>query len=120
MPVIRVWFFLTSCGSKLLSLSRGVSINWQDYTEPLAKRYDYHGSMQAGICGFGSNLPDLLRTTSPILCTHMIESGRILPPFPQQNNQDLYGYVTTDTANKLISVNLLFLLFMDFSILGMP
>ncbi len=84
------------------SFSVKYSSNWQDYTEPLAKRYDYHGSMQAGICGFGSNLPDLLRTTSPILCTHMIESGRILPPFPQQNNQDLYGYVTTDTANKLI------------------
>ena len=75
---------------------------WPDYSTPTLNRHEYHGSMQAGICAFGSNLQKFLASNDKINCTHNIESGRILPPSPLNNDEEMYGAVTIDTANKLI------------------
>ncbi|MBV7435640.1 S8 family peptidase [Cardiobacteriaceae bacterium TAE3-ERU3] len=62
----------------------------------------YHGSYQAGVAAYGANLVDYLMSSESIELTHKIESGRILPPPPLANPEELYGAVTLDTINKLV------------------
>ncbi|MCU4336035.1 S8 family peptidase [Acinetobacter dispersus] len=61
--------------------------------------YSPHGSMQAGIAGFGS-LQAHLESNDCIEIGHVVESGRILPP-QGFNNPDLYGAITTETSYKI-------------------
>ena len=59
----------------------------------------HHGSMQAGLIVFG-NMVDVASSTGPFNVNYRIESGRILPP-RGQNQPELYGAITKDTALKL-------------------
>ena len=59
-----------------------------------------HGSRQAGLAVFG-DLCDVMSSSEPILIKHSIESGRILPPSGQNQDPELYGHITVDTAAKL-------------------
>ncbi|MDY3306423.1 S8 family peptidase [Psychrobacter sanguinis] len=78
--------------------------NWPDYTDTNISTLNvYHGSFQAGVAAFGANLLSDLVSSQPITLTHEIESGRILPPPPGFNKKELYGAITLDTINKLIS-----------------
>lgn len=61
--------------------------------------YAPHGSMQAGIAGFGS-LQDCLEHNKSVHIAHIVESGRILPPFGF-NKPELYGAITTETSYKI-------------------
>lgn len=61
--------------------------------------YTPHGSMQAGIAGFGL-LQMLLENNDNVKINHVIESGRILPPHGF-NKPELYGAITTETAYKI-------------------
>lgn len=76
---------------------------WAHYTD----NHDYnfsHGSRQAGIAAFGPNLIQDMITTDPITLTHEIESGRILPP-RGNNEEELYGAITLNTIEKLCQSN---------------
>lgn len=73
---------------------------WPNYDEYLPpSSYNDHGSLQAGIASFG-NLMNLALEDGPILVSHLIESGRILPP-SGANDPLLYGAITVGTAYKL-------------------
>lgn len=61
--------------------------------------YTPHGSMQAGIIGFGS-LQMHLESNANLNISHVIESGRILPP-TGFNKPELYGAITTETSYKI-------------------
>lgn len=77
--------------------------NWSHYTDNLTSHLSnvYHGSFQAGVAAFGSNILDCLENNQLIEVTHEIESGRILPP-RGTNPEEMYGAITLDTINKLI------------------
>jgi hypothetical protein len=73
---------------------------WPKFDEYTAfTSYNDHGSLQAGIASFG-NLLTLALNDEPILVSHLIESGRILPP-SGANDPLLYGAITVGTAYKL-------------------
>jgi len=61
--------------------------------------YTPHGSMQAGIAGFG-NLKKCLESEANIYVPHILESGRILPP-KGYNKPELYGAIVTETSYKV-------------------
>ncbi len=61
--------------------------------------YNDHGSLQAGLAAFG-DLHHALMSDEPLVLNHRIESGRILPP-TGQNDPELYGAITVDTAEKM-------------------
>lgn len=90
---------------KLCSDNYSISYNpnWVKYdVKPSAyerKPYSPHGSMQAGIIGFGS-LQKCLEHNNPVYISHIIESGRILPP-SGFNKPELYGAITTETSYKV-------------------
>jgi len=76
---------------------------WPLYTD----NHDYtfsHGSRQAGIAAFGSNLLQDMIATDPVILTHEIESGRILPP-RGNNDEELYGAITLNTIENLCQLN---------------
>lgn len=88
------------CSEKL---SVSYNPNWSKYDvkpKPYERSpYSPHGSMQAGIAGFGS-LQSLLESNDNITISHVIESGRILPP-SGFNKPELYGAITTETSYKI-------------------
>jgi hypothetical protein len=70
--------------------------------DPGWPRYDLsnqHGSLQAGLAIFG-DMDEALLSSSPVVLKHIIESGRVLPPFGG-NDPELYGAITVGTASKL-------------------
>jgi len=73
---------------------------WPHYDEfaPL-QPYNDHGSIQAGIACFG-DLQAALVSDDDISISHVVESGRILPP-TGANAPELYGAITVGTAAKL-------------------
>ena len=77
--------------------------NWNHYTDSSISLFNvYHGSYQAGVAAFGTNILDKLISNELIEITHKIESGRILPPPPGKNPEELYGAITLDTINNLV------------------
>lgn len=81
-------------------LSTAWNPTWPLYDEyELLKPYNDHASLQAGLATFGDLLP-LTQHNEPILVSHVIESGRILPP-KGSNQPELYGSITVGTAAKL-------------------
>lgn len=76
--------------------------NWDHYTDNvLFPTNVYHGSFQAGVAAFGSDILDYLVNSQMIKATHKIESGRILPP-RGTNPEELYGAITLGTISNLI------------------
>ncbi len=69
-----------------------------DEYEPL-QAYNDHGSIQAGLASFG-DLHAALVSEDDIEITHLVESGRILPPIGG-NDPVLYGAITLGTASKI-------------------
>ncbi|ENU80166.1 hypothetical protein F975_01920 [Acinetobacter sp. ANC 3789] len=65
--------------------------------------YNPHGSMQAGIAIYG-DLKQCVISTNQIHINHIIESGRIFPP-KGNNNPELYGSLTIQTAHKVEITN---------------
>lgn len=57
-----------------------------------------HGTQMAGVITYG-NLIDCLQSTEQIVLSHSVESVKILPPGGQRNNQELWGYVTSQAAS---------------------
>ncbi len=77
--------------------------NWPKYDikaeSYIRAPYAPHGSMQAGIAGFG-DLKSHLETNDPVNISHILESGRILPP-QGFNKPELYGAIVTETSYKV-------------------
>lgn len=61
--------------------------------------HDKHGTLMAGISGFG-NLIDALNSSSQIELTHNLESVKILPPPPEQNTANIWGYITSQAVSR--------------------
>ncbi|EMX6285283.1 S8 family peptidase [Providencia rettgeri] len=72
---------------------------WPHYDEYSHSGSYEHGSLQAGLAAFG-NLMDCGLDNEPVTLSHFIESGRILPPYGN-NDPALYGAITVGTASKL-------------------
>lgn len=72
---------------------------WPKFSPSHTNQRLHHGSEQAGLALFG-DLYEALTSTTPVVLTHRIESGRILPP-NGDNDPLLYGAITADTAGKL-------------------
>ncbi|MGM8889472.1 S8 family peptidase [Psychrobacter sp. 1Y1] len=84
------------------SYSTSWDMNWDHYTDSILSSTNvYHGSFQAGVAAFGSNILDSLVNNQPIEITHEIESGRILPP-RGTNLEEMYGAITLGTISNLI------------------
>lgn len=67
---------------------------WPHYDEYSHSGSYEHGSLQAGFAAFG-NLIDCGLDNEPVTLSHFIESGRILPPYGN-NDPALYGAITSD------------------------
>lgn len=52
-----------------------------------------HGTLMAGTAVYG-DLLEVLNSTAPVLVSHRLESAKILPPPPDRNPKELWGYVT--------------------------
>lgn len=74
---------------------------WPNFDDPAVRltNLNDHGSRQAGLALYG-DLYKALLTQGPIEISHILESGRILPP-RGANDPDLYGAITVGTAAKL-------------------
>ena len=60
-----------------------------------------HGTGMAGIALYG-DLADALATNSQITLSHRLESAKILPPPPDQNQPEVYGFVTEQGVSRAI------------------
>lgn len=60
-----------------------------------------HGSEMAGVVLYGRQLADLLVGAGPIALTHRLESVRILPPKPYENERRLYGAITSQAISRV-------------------
>jgi hypothetical protein len=58
-----------------------------------------HGTPMAGLAAFG-DLTDVIATADTVLCTHRMESVKILHE-PDPTNPDLYGAVTRESAFRV-------------------
>lgn len=72
---------------------------WPKFSSSPTNQAQHHGSEQAGLALFG-DMYEALTSTNPVVLTHQIESGRILPP-NGENDPLLYGAITADTSAKL-------------------
>lgn len=55
--------------------------------------HDGHGTLMAGTAAYG-DLQNALVSGARIRVTHRLESAKIIPPPPEQNPQELWGYMT--------------------------
>jgi hypothetical protein len=62
-----------------------------------------HGTEMAGIALFGGQLASLLVGTDSVTLRHRLESVKILPPRPRQNDPRLYGAITARAVYKVES-----------------
>jgi hypothetical protein len=62
-----------------------------------------HGTEMAGIALYGDQLPRLLQDDGPVRLVHRLESVKILPPPPVQNDPKLYGAITAQSAYRIES-----------------
>lgn len=60
-----------------------------------------HGTAMAGLALYG-NLAVALNSDEPISLRHRLESAKILPPPPQTNEPEVYGYVTEQGVSRAI------------------
>lgn len=62
--------------------------------------HDGHGTAIAGLALYG-NLEAALATKGPVNLRHRLESVKILPPPPGENDPTLYGSVTADAVSRV-------------------
>nr|WP_161967356.1 S8 family peptidase [Fimbriiglobus ruber] len=77
--------------------------NWPlaDAPDLPAARKHSHGSEMAGVVLYGRHLADLLAGTELHALTHRLESVRILPPKPYENERRLYGAITSQAISRV-------------------
>lgn len=73
-----------------------------DPTWPLADR-EPHGTEMAGIALYGAELPEVIQDIGPVPLRHRLESVKILPPPPRQNEPRLFGAITAQSAYRIES-----------------
>jgi len=61
--------------------------------------HEGHGTLMAGIAAFG-NIQNHLEGSEKIEISHVLESIKILPPSPNQNNSNLWGYITKQGISR--------------------
>src|SRR4051794_11979121 len=64
-----------------------------DPTWPLTDG-ETHGTEMAGVALYGDELSHLLQDVGPVQLRHRLESVKILPPPPRENDPRLYGAIT--------------------------
>ena len=62
---------------------------------------DEHGTEMAGVILFGSELAEHLQANAGHRLNHRLESARILPPRPRENERRLYGAITSQTISRV-------------------
>jgi len=62
-----------------------------------------HGTEMAGIALYGDQLPELLQGNEPVVLRHRLESVKILPTPPRQNEPRLFGAITAQSAYRIES-----------------
>lgn len=60
---------------------------------------DQHGTRMAGVALYGC-LTSIFNSTGPIQLRHRLESVKVLPPPPQANSPEVYGWLTQQAASK--------------------
>ena len=58
-----------------------------------------HGTLMAGVAAYG-DLKKCLESRVSIFLRHCLESVKILPPPPERNRSDLWGYVTSQGVSR--------------------
>ena len=58
-----------------------------------------HGTLMSGLCTYG-DLYEILNGSNLIYVEHVLESGKILPPQPQQNPKEMWGDITRQTVSR--------------------
>lgn len=58
-----------------------------------------HGTLMAGTAAYG-DLLSLLQGCGPVQVVHRLESAKILPPPPEQNPKNLWGFVTAQGISR--------------------
>lgn len=61
--------------------------------------HNKHGTLMAGIAAYG-DITEALESTTQIEITHRLESVKILPPPPEQNTPNLWGYITSQAISR--------------------
>ncbi len=61
--------------------------------------HDRHGTLMAGIAAYG-NLVEKFETDALVLLRHKLESVKLLPPPPDHNEPDLWGYLTSQAISR--------------------
>lgn len=62
--------------------------------------HDGHGTLMAGTSTYGDLLPLLLKRNTSVHVQHCLESVKILPPHPEQNPKELWGYIMTQGISR--------------------
>jgi hypothetical protein len=62
-----------------------------------------HGTEMSGVALFGDQLPGLLLSDEPVTLAHRLESVKIMPPPPRQNEPRLYGAITAQAVYRIES-----------------
>ena len=60
-----------------------------------------HGTEMAGVALYGAGLAGLLAGRTPYILRHRLESARILPPRPAQNERRLFGAITLQAVSRV-------------------
>lgn len=60
-----------------------------------------HGTEMSGLALYGEDLADLLTSTHPVVLDHALESVKILPRPPVDNDPDLYGAITAEAVGRV-------------------
>lgn len=60
-----------------------------------------HGTEMAGVVLYGDRLAELLAGDGSVVLRHRLESAKLLPPSPQENEPRLYGHVTAQTISRV-------------------
>lgn len=59
-----------------------------------------HGTEMSGLGLYGERLGDHLADAGQLVLHHRLESVRVLPPHPQQNDPELYGAITAQAVSR--------------------
>lgn len=60
--------------------------------------HDKHGTLMAGVAAYG-DLVSVLSTSGPLDIPYTLESVKILPPPPDSNQPNLWGYITSQAVS---------------------
>lgn len=61
--------------------------------------HDGHGTLMAGVVTYGDLLENL-QSGESLQISHILESAKILPPPPDQNERELWGHMTAQGISR--------------------